>query len=108
MMDESAYQKLADAVFKRIDHALEDVDPSDVDLDFAGDVMTLTLKNGVRCIVNTQRPARQMWVAAKANAWHFSYDEKGSRWFDDKNAERELFQTLGEIVREHSGIDVRF
>jgi CyaY protein len=108
MMDESAYQRLADAVFRRIDRALEDVDPSDVDVDFAGDVMTLTLKNGVRCIINTQRPARQMWVAAKANAWHFSWDDKSQRWLDDKNADNELFGTLQRIVKEHAGIDVPF
>lgn len=107
-MDESAYQKLADEVFKRIDAALSDVDPSDVDVDFAGDVMTLTMKSGVRCIVNTQRPARQMWVAAKASAWHFSYDAEEDRWFDDKSPDRELFATLTEIVRAHAGIDVTF
>jgi CyaY protein len=105
-MDESAYQKLADAAFKRIEKALENIDPSDVDLDFAGDVMTLTCKNGVRCVVNTQRPARQIWVAAKATAWHFSWD--GEKWFSDKDASKELYGTLGEIVREHSGVDVRF
>jgi CyaY protein len=107
-MDESAYQKLADAAFKRIEKALENVDPSDVDLDFAGDVMTLTCKNGVRCVVNTQRPARQMWVAAKSTAWHFSWDEAKSRWYQDKDPARDLYQTLTEIVREHSGVDVRF
>ena len=105
-MDESEFQKLADVVFKRIDKALEDVDPTDVDVDFAGDVMTLTLKNGVRCVVNTQRPARQMWVAAKSTAWHFSWD--GQKWFSDKNASEELYATLGKIVQEHSGVDVRF
>ena len=107
MMDESAYQRLADAVFKRIDKALEQIDPSDVDVDFAGDVMTLTCKNGVRCIVNTQRPTRQMWVAAKASAWHFSYDEKNTSWFDDKTS-NELFQTLSEILKTHAAVDVRF
>ena len=107
-MDETAYQHLADAVFKRIERALEDVDPSDVDVDFGGDVMTLTCRNGVRCVINTQRPVRQMWVAAKATAWHFSYDEGNKRWHHDKNPNRELFQTLSEIVKEHAGIDVRF
>lgn len=107
-MDDSAYQKLADAAFKRIEKALESVDPTDVDVDFAGDVMTLTCKNGVRCVVNTQRPARQMWVAAKATAWHFSWDETKSRWFQDKEPARDLYETLGEIVRQHAGIEVRF
>lgn len=106
-MDERAYQHLADDVFKRIERGLEDIDPADVDVDFAGDVMTLTLKNGVRCIVNTQRPARQMWVAAKATAWHFSWDDEKKRWYDDKHPDRELFTTLGEIIKSHAGIEVK-
>ena len=42
MIDESAYQHLADAAFRRIETAFKDVDPDDVDCERAGDVLTLT------------------------------------------------------------------
>ena len=75
MIDESQYLRLVGETFRAIEDAVADVDPSDIDLDSAGDVLTLTMKNGVRCIVNTQRPTRQIWLAARANAWHFSWNE---------------------------------
>lgn len=107
MMDESRYLRLVGETFRKIEDAVTDVDPSDIDLDSAGDVLTLTMKNGVRCIVNTQRPTRQIWVAARANAWHFSWDEEKSRWMDDKGR-GELLATLRTIAKEHAGIDVAF
>lgn len=107
MIDEQRYTHLADAVFRRVQDALTDVDVDEIDSDFAGDVLTITFKNGVRCVLNTQRPARQMWLAAKARAWHFSYDADNDRWFEDKHPEVELFSTLATIIREQSGRELR-
>jgi len=107
MMDESRYLRLVGETFRKLEDAVADVDPSDIDFDSAGDVLTFTMKNGVRCIVNTQRPTRQIWVAARANAWHFSWDEEKSAWMDDKGR-GELHATLRAIAKEHAGIDVAF
>lgn len=107
-MDESSYQKLADAAFRAIDDAFESVDPDVVDCESGGDVVTLTLRGGKKCVVNTQRPTRQIWLAANARAWHFSWDEGARRWMDDKGHGDELFATLAHIVRESTGADVRF
>jgi CyaY protein len=107
-MDESGYQKLADQAFRAIGDAFEDVDPDLVDCEIAGDVVTLTLPGAKRCIVNTQRPTRQIWLAANSRAWHFSYDEAGRRWLDDKGRGDELFGTLARIVKEGAGVDVTF
>jgi CyaY protein len=107
-MDESTYQKLADQAFRAIGDAFDDVDPELVDCEHSGDVVTLTLRGGRKCIVNTQRPTRQIWLAAAARAWHFSYDEAGRRWLDDKGRGDELFETIARIVKEEVGADVRF
>jgi CyaY protein len=105
-MDDSTYQHIADDAFKRLETMLEDVDADDVDVERAGDVLTLTFKDGKKAVVNTQRPTRQIWMAANARAWHFSYDEPSKRWLDDKGQNVELFAKLAEIVRDHSGITV--
>ncbi|MFI5300801.1 MAG: iron donor protein CyaY [Polyangiales bacterium] len=106
-MDESRYQRLAGDAFRRIEDAFAEVDPSDADLEAAGDVLTLTLKNKVRCIVNTQRPTKQIWLAASSRAWHFGLDEASGRWLDDKGTGAELFATIESIVKEHAAIDVK-
>ena len=105
-MDEAAYQALADNAFRRIEDAFKDVDPDDVDCERAGDVITLTLKGGKRCVINTQRPTRQLWFAANARAWHFSYDAMLGQWLDDKQPGVELFATLAMVVKIGAGIDL--
>lgn len=108
-MDELAYKHLADAVFRRIEETLDrDVDTDLVDSERSGDVLTLTFPNKVKCIVNTQRPTRQIWMAARDRAWHFSYDESKTRWFDDKDASGELFTTLARVLKEQANVDVSF
>lgn len=107
-MDESAYQKLADETFRSIGDAFEEVDPDVVDCEFAGDVVTFTLRGGEKCVVNTQRPARQIWLAANARAWHFSWDEERKRWMDDKGRGDELFATIARVVKQATGLDVDF
>ena len=113
-MDERAYQHLADAALGRIENALRDVDAEDVDCERAGDVVTLTFRGGKKCVVNTQRPTRQIWLAANARAWHFAWDEGASRWVDDKGeknpdgAPLELFGAVRRIVKEAAGVELAF
>jgi CyaY protein len=106
MLDEPRYQKLADAALRRIERALGDFDPDTLDCEIAGDVLTITLRGASKCIVNTQRPTRQLWLAANARAWHFSYDEATDRWLDDKGRGIELYSQIAQIVREGAGLDV--
>ncbi len=105
-MDESQYEKLAGEAFRAIGDAFEDVDPDAVDCEVSGDVVTLTLRGGGKCIVNTQRPTRQIWLAASARAWHFSWDGSSRRWLDDKGRGDELFATIASIVKQATGADV--
>lgn len=106
MNDEAEYFRHAEAAFKRIDLALGDLDVDVVDCERSGDVITITFAGGKRCVVNTQRPTRQIWVAASARGWHFRFE--GGAWVDEKDASVELFATLAGIVREHVRLDVTF
>jgi CyaY protein len=105
-MDDTTYRHLADDALQAIETMLEDVDAEDVDVERAGDVVTLTFKNGKKAVVNTQRPTHQIWLAADARAWHFSYDEQKARWMDDKGQGVELFTRVAAIVKEQAGVDV--
>lgn len=106
-LDEKRYLQLADRTFRRIQDALEPVDPDDADYDFNGDVLTISFANGVKCIINTQRPTRQMWLAARSRAWHFSWDAGSESWLDDKGTGAELLSLLRDIVRENAKAEIR-
>ena len=104
VMDEPTYQKLAEQTLRRVEDMFKDVDTDDADYDRAGDVITFVFRDGTKCVLNTQRPTRQLWLAARAQAWHFGYDAGTSTWVDDKGAGVELFGKLAEIARDSAGI----
>lgn len=102
-MEERRYQELAAAAFRKLLDLFDPIDADDVDVEPGGDVIRLTYKNGARVVVNTQRPARQIWLAGGSRAWHFSYDEGKSVWLDDKTSE-ELFATIAKLTHDAIGI----
>jgi iron-sulfur cluster assembly protein CyaY len=104
-MDEAEYETLSEKTLRTIGDAFADVDPDVVDCESAGDVVTLLLGGTRKCVVNTQRPTRQIWLAANARAWHFSWDVDSRKWLDDKGR-GELFATLASLVREATGVEV--
>ncbi len=108
MMDESQYLRRVDEAFRRIQDGCEPVDPDLVEAYVAGDVLTLSFADRTRCVVNTQRSTRQVWMAAGARAWHFSYDEATGRWMDDKGRGDELYATLAAVIRDKAGVEVVF
>ncbi len=107
-MDESKYLELAGATLRVISDGLDAIDPDDAELTEAGDVLTLVLRGSKRCVINTQRATRQIWMAANARAWHFAYDPTTQRWLDDKGRGEELLATLSAVIREGAGVEVRF
>ena len=107
-MDESAYHRVVAATFRRIEDRLADVDPDVLEVSRSGDVLTLTFAGGLRCILNTQRPVRQLWLAARTEAWHFDWDAAKGAWIDDRGRGIDLLAQLAAIVREHSALVLKF
>ncbi|MDC0709398.1 iron donor protein CyaY [Stigmatella sp. ncwal1] len=108
MMDEARYNQLVAAVFKRMLSAADGIDPDVLEADVTGDMLTLTASSREKCIVNTQRAVRQMWVAGKSQGIHFSYEEGTGTWKDDKGRGLELFSFVAEVVRDISGADFTY
>lgn len=69
-MDENRYLDLAHQTFRRILDAFDGVDVEEADVETAGDVITITWRSGAKCVINTQRPVRQIWLAGGDRAWH--------------------------------------
>jgi CyaY protein len=100
-MDEREFEKRAADAWKRVLDLFEDIDPDEADVEQAGDVIRIDYRGGSRVVLNTQRPARQLWLAGGAHAWHFSFDAAQSAWLDDKGR-GELYAVLSELT--HSAI----
>jgi CyaY protein len=106
-MDESTFDHVGRHELATIEERLSDVDPDDVEISTSDGVLTLTLRDGVRVVINTHRAARQIWMAAVASAWHFDPPAEG----DPERAWRttdgqELRSTLRSVIRERIGLEV--
>ena len=99
-MDEATFQTLASSAIERVRRALDPLDPDDVEAVLEAGVLKIAFANGPPFVLNTQRPTREIWLAADRRAWHFRYD--GARWLDNKTARDELFSTLAALIKERA------
>ena len=99
-MDEARYLELAKRCLDTVLTAFDEVDIEDADVEPAGDVIKIRFGDGGTCVLNTQRPARQMWLAADAHAWHFDWNDAAGEWRDHKT-DSELHATIRSIARSH-------
>src|SRR5512139_1774670 len=99
MMNESEFNELADAVFLRIEQAIDESD-ADIDYDSNGSVMEMEFEDGSKVIVNRHVPNREIWLAAKSSGFHYSYQD--GRWFSQRDGS-ELFTKLGDLVQLGTG-----
>ena len=105
-MTEADFDRAADEELHALERAFAEYDPDEVDVELASGVLTLTLGDGQKVIVNSHRAARQIWMAAFRSAWHFSPapTDGGVRWRTDKD---ELRETLSRLLSERLGRPVR-
>ena len=92
-MNESEFNKLADAALTQIESALE---ASGADLDFAmvsAGVLEVEFADGSKMVVNRHGAAQEIWVAARSGGFHFRWD--GERWRDTRDG-TELMAALVE------------
>ncbi len=108
MLDEVTYNQFVSAAFKRILAAADALDPDVLEADSTGDMVTLTAASREKCIINTQRAVRQIWVAGLGQGIHFSYHPESSSWRDDKGKGLELFRFVSDVVRGICGEELHY
>jgi CyaY protein len=103
-MTESEFNELADAVFQRIELAIDDADAG-IDYDSNGTVLEMEFADGSKLIVNRHVPNREIWLAAKSGGFHYALENE--RWFSQRDGS-ELFTKLSELVKLGSGQQLDF
>jgi CyaY protein len=96
-MDEKEFGRRAGDALRKLDDALRDVDG--VEADLAGDILTLEFEDGARFVVNSHSAARQIWLSANMQAWHFAWQDATQSWRDTRSG-AELFSEMGRLASE--------
>jgi CyaY protein len=98
-MERAQFQKVATAALEHIDSLLGALEHESLDVQLAGDVLTLSFADGTRYVINAHSAASQVWMAAERSAWHFDYDDDAGRWVAHKTGD-ELMSTVARVVGE--------
>src|SRR3954467_4906292 len=99
-LTEQDFERAADEALRALDRALSDLDGVEVDLESG--ILTLEFSDGAKYVINSHRAARQIWMAAESNAWHFDYHPGPRRWIAAKNG-HELRSTLEDVTSRKLG-----
>ena len=103
-MTESEFNELADAVFQRIEQAV-DASGTDVECSTNGPVLELEFPDGSQIIINRHAPNREIWLAAKSGGFHYACQD--GRWISRRDGS-ELFGKLAELIRLGTGTAISF
>ncbi|MBI5431419.1 MAG: iron donor protein CyaY [Planctomycetes bacterium] len=105
-MQPNEYLRQVDTVLARVQRWLEGFDPDELDYSTTDGVITIEFADRTRYVLNRQTAASQMWLAAGARAWHYSWDAAKSEWLDDRDGHR-LLENVARVVSTKLGRDVK-
>jgi CyaY protein len=97
--EERAFEKAADEELHKLLGELEAMG-LDFEVELQMGILTLEFPDGTKYVVNSHRAARQIWMAAERNAWHF--DHEGARWIAKKTGD-DLRTALAAAVSKKTG-----
>ena len=96
-LSEEAYVALAFPELGALLNALDALDLPGLEAELAGDILSVEWTDGTRYVINSHRAARQIWMAAERNAWHFDWDPEKERWVAQKSGD-ELWSALARAI----------
>lgn len=92
-MTEEQYVEMAHAELSALISALDRLDSDALQAELENDIITIELGDDATYVINSHRAARQIWMAAERNAWHFDFDSNSKQWIAAKNGD-ELWSAL--------------
>ncbi len=105
-MDSKDFHRQSAKALEYIDTALGELDLDGLDVQLAGDVLTISFADGGRFVINAHSAALQIWMAAGTTAWHFDHEgEAGGRWIARRTGD-ELLTTIARVVGDKLGTPV--
>jgi CyaY protein len=100
------FDQIADAELHYLENTLGGLDPDEADVELSQGVLTVTLADEAKIIINSHHAAGEIWMAAFRQAWHFAPREEGGK-VEWRTAKDELHATLARLLTERLGRDIR-
>jgi len=104
-LSEEQYDALAFPELHALVRALDALESPDVEAELASDILVVEFTDGTKYVVNSHRAARQIWMAAERNAWHFDWVPEKRQWIAEKSGD-ELWSTVSRVIEKRLGAKV--
>ncbi len=105
MIDEGAFEALANETLGRLLDRIDDALGDRLDIDLQGGVLTIELDSGDHYVINKHAPTREIWMSSpRSGATHFAY-QGDAGWVSTRDA-RTLSQALSQELAGETGIAV--
>lgn len=100
------FDQIADRELHWLEAQLGTFDPDELDVELSQGVLTLTLADDAKIVINSHHAAGEIWMAAFRQAWHFAPHQEEAEvvW---RTASEELHTTLSRVLTEKLGREVR-
>jgi CyaY protein len=98
-MSESQFLRSIEATLARVETAIEAAGVS-AECSQTARILTIEFDDGGKIVINAQTPMRQLWLAWRGGAQHFTHD--GTRWLDTRSGV-EFFAALSLAVSSMLG-----
>jgi CyaY protein len=96
------FDLIADAELRHLEAALGELDPDECEVELSQGVLTLTLADDSKIVVNSHHAAGEIWMAAFRQAWHFAPREAAGK-VEWRTQHEELRSTLQRLLTEKLG-----
>jgi CyaY protein len=104
-MERKEFYQLSARALEYVDDRLGELEHEDLDIEYAGDVMSLRFTDKAKFVINAHGAAQQIWMAAGTTAWHFDYDGATETWIARRTGD-ELMSTLARVVGDKLDIEI--
>lgn len=101
-LSEADYEARAFPELGALVQSLDALEDEAFEAELANDILTIEFPDGSRYVVNSHRAARQIWMAAERNAWHFDFHPERNAWIAPKSGD-ELWSTLSRVLSNKLG-----
>ncbi|MBL8741327.1 MAG: iron donor protein CyaY [Myxococcales bacterium] len=102
VVTERQFEQTADRTLTALQAALDALS-LDCEVELSMGILTVEFPDGTKYVVNSHRAAKQIWMAAEREAWHFDPGPNG--WVAAKSGD-ELVATISRVLTKKLGTAV--
>ena len=104
-LSEAEFDELAATTLRALLDAIDQLGDG-VEAELSADILSLEFEDDAQYVINSHRAARQIWMAAEREAWHFSFEASSTHWVASKT-NSELWNTLESVLSKKLERDLK-